>query len=105
MPPRPTPARSGSTSRSVSPCAAARTSSSSELRAPSRNRRPRRAVVLKRFTMSARPQARRDARAEVRDVRVGSDLRVMVLTPRRRVRLYSRPHIDLQRVAGALCRP
>ncbi|WP_390899227.1 putative leader peptide [Streptomyces mirabilis] len=55
--------------------------------------------------MSARPQARRDARAEVRDVRVGSDLRVMVLAPRRRVRLYSRPHIDLQRVAGALCRP
>ncbi|MER5178230.1 putative leader peptide [Streptomyces sp. NPDC002896] len=29
--------------------------------------------------------------------------RVMVLAPRRRVRLYSRPHIDLQRVAGALC--
>ncbi|MFF2124495.1 putative leader peptide [Streptomyces olivochromogenes] len=29
----------------------------------------------------------------------------MVLTPRRCVRLYSRPHIDLQRVAGALCRP
>ncbi|MGW3226389.1 putative leader peptide [Streptomyces sp. NPDC001157] len=23
--------------------------------------------------------------------------------PRRRVRLHSRPHIDLQRVAGALC--
>ncbi|WP_371600739.1 putative leader peptide [Streptomyces sp. NBC_00564] len=32
-------------------------------------------------------------------------LRVMVLAPRRRVHLYSRPHIDLQRVAGALCRP
>ncbi|WP_373296359.1 MULTISPECIES: putative leader peptide [Streptomyces] len=27
------------------------------------------------------------------------------LNPRRRVRLHSRPHIDLQRVAGALCRP
>ncbi|MEV7422160.1 putative leader peptide [Streptomyces sp. NPDC091212] len=26
-----------------------------------------------------------------------------VLAPRRRVHLYSRPHIDLQRVAGALC--
>ncbi|MFE9816037.1 putative leader peptide [Streptomyces sp. NBC_00236] len=28
---------------------------------------------------------------------------VRVLAPRRRVHLYSRPHIDLQRVAGALC--
>ncbi|MGN9817975.1 putative leader peptide [Streptomyces sp. SD11] len=27
------------------------------------------------------------------------------LSPRRRVRLYSRQHIDLLRVAGALCRP
>ncbi|MES4903577.1 MULTISPECIES: putative leader peptide [unclassified Streptomyces] len=26
------------------------------------------------------------------------------LNPRRRIRLYSRPHIDLRRVAGALCR-
>ncbi|WP_415925228.1 putative leader peptide [Streptomyces sp. ME19-01-6] len=25
------------------------------------------------------------------------------LNPRRRVRLHSRPHIDLRRVAGALC--
>ncbi|MEW2400678.1 putative leader peptide [Streptomyces sp. NPDC046862] len=25
------------------------------------------------------------------------------LNPRRRIRLHSRPHIDLQRVAGALC--
>ncbi|WP_368661751.1 putative leader peptide [Streptomyces sp. NA02950] len=25
------------------------------------------------------------------------------MAPRRRVRLYSRPHIDLQRVAAALC--
>ncbi|MFS8202235.1 putative leader peptide [Streptomyces sp. CWNU-52B] len=32
-------------------------------------------------------------------------LRVPKLTPRRRVRLYSRPHIDLLRFAGALCRP
>ncbi|MFI0773194.1 putative leader peptide [Streptomyces sp. NPDC021212] len=29
--------------------------------------------------------------------------RVLVIAPRRRVRLYSRPHIDLQRVAAALC--
>ncbi|MFI0821230.1 putative leader peptide [Streptomyces sp. NPDC021098] len=28
---------------------------------------------------------------------------VLVIAPRRRVRLYSRPHIDLQRVAAALC--
>ncbi|WP_371930268.1 MULTISPECIES: putative leader peptide [Streptomyces] len=28
---------------------------------------------------------------------------VRVLAPRRRVHLYSRPHIDLQRVAAALC--
>ncbi|MDH6696460.1 putative leader peptide [Streptomyces griseoviridis] len=28
---------------------------------------------------------------------------VRALNPRRRVRLTSRPHIDLQRVAGALC--
>ncbi|MER6117625.1 putative leader peptide [Streptomyces sp. NPDC001743] len=28
---------------------------------------------------------------------------VKVLAPRCRVHLYSRPHIDLQRVAGALC--
>ncbi|MFG2650565.1 putative leader peptide [Streptomyces sp. NPDC048436] len=34
-----------------------------------------------------------------------SALRVMVIAPSRRVHLYSRPHIDLQRVAGALCRP
>ncbi|MEV7346398.1 putative leader peptide [Streptomyces sp. NPDC093544] len=32
-------------------------------------------------------------------------LLVLVLAPRPRVHLYSRPHIDLQRVAGALCRP
>ncbi|WP_412556213.1 putative leader peptide [Streptomyces glaucescens] len=31
--------------------------------------------------------------------------RPRVLNPRRVVRLHSRPHIDLQRVAGALCRP
>ncbi|WP_376771151.1 putative leader peptide [Streptomyces boluensis] len=29
---------------------------------------------------------------------------VLVLAPRSCVRLYSRAHIDLQRVAGALCR-
>ncbi|MFJ9037337.1 putative leader peptide [Streptomyces sp. NPDC102406] len=27
------------------------------------------------------------------------------LNPRRRVRLHSRPYIDLRRVATALCRP
>ncbi|MFH8569272.1 putative leader peptide [Streptomyces sp. NPDC017993] len=30
-------------------------------------------------------------------------LRVPKLAPRRPVHLYSRPHIDLRRVAGALC--
>lgn len=30
--------------------------------------------------------------------------RVAVIAPSRRVHLYSRPHIDLQRVAAALCR-
>ncbi|MER5256004.1 putative leader peptide [Streptomyces sp. NPDC002855] len=30
--------------------------------------------------------------------------RVPVIAPSRQVHLYSRPHIDLQRVAGALCR-
>ncbi|MGW2725208.1 putative leader peptide [Streptomyces sp. NPDC001492] len=30
-------------------------------------------------------------------------LSVRALNPRRRVRLHSRPHIDLQRVAAALC--
>ncbi|WP_369215475.1 putative leader peptide [Streptomyces flavofungini] len=29
---------------------------------------------------------------------------VAVLAPRRRVHLYTRAHIDLRRVAGALCR-
>ncbi|MGW7075174.1 putative leader peptide [Streptomyces sp. NPDC054871] len=32
------------------------------------------------------------------------DPRVLVIAPSRQVHLYSRPHIDLQRVAGALCR-
>ncbi len=41
--------------------------------------------------MPARPRARRDTEAEVRDVRVGSALRVMALVPRRRVHLHSRP--------------
>ncbi|MGW1027708.1 putative leader peptide [Streptomyces sp. NPDC002577] len=36
-------------------------------------------------------------------VRLPSCRRVMKLAPRHRLRLYSRPHIDLQRVAGALC--
>ncbi|MGP4091994.1 putative leader peptide [Streptomyces sp. KR55] len=42
-------------------------------------------------------------RTEVRHVRHLPHPRV--LNPRRVVRLHSRPHIDLQRVAGALCRP
>ncbi|MGW1230662.1 putative leader peptide [Streptomyces sp. NPDC001515] len=29
----------------------------------------------------------------------------VALVPRHRVHLYSRPHIDLQRVSAALCRP
>ncbi|UQT54243.1 hypothetical protein M4V62_03635 [Streptomyces durmitorensis] len=33
-----------------------------------------------------------------------SALRVVTIAPSRQVHLYSRPHIDLQRVAGALCR-
>jgi hypothetical protein len=33
-----------------------------------------------------------------------SALRVKVITPSPQVHLYSRPHIDLQRVASALCR-
>ncbi|MFD0311481.1 putative leader peptide [Streptomyces sp. NPDC127119] len=41
----------------------------------------------------------------VRRPRPTPRLRVPKLTPRRRVRLYSRQHIDLLRVAGALCRP
>ncbi|WP_327691993.1 putative leader peptide [Streptomyces sp. NBC_00461] len=40
-------------------------------------------------------------RTEVR--RVTRVLRLRVLNPRRCVRLTSRPYIDLQRVAGALC--
>ncbi|WP_353946344.1 putative leader peptide [Streptomyces sp. HUAS MG91] len=31
--------------------------------------------------------------------------RPAALRPRRVVRLHTRPHIDLRRVAGALCRP
>ncbi|MFI8193424.1 putative leader peptide [Streptomyces sp. NPDC085946] len=42
-------------------------------------------------------------RTEVRHVRQTSHH--PALNPRRVVRLHSRPHIDLQRVAGALCRP
>ncbi|WP_158574114.1 putative leader peptide [Streptomyces triticagri] len=30
--------------------------------------------------------------------------RPRVIDPRRRIRLHGRPHIDLRRVAGALCR-
>ncbi|MEU8984313.1 putative leader peptide [Streptomyces sp. NPDC058467] len=55
--------------------------------------------------MPVRPRARRAGRAEVTEVPGVSRLRVRVLAPRRRVHLYSRPHIDLKRVAGALCRP
>ncbi|WP_330308748.1 MULTISPECIES: putative leader peptide [unclassified Streptomyces] len=55
-------------------------------------------------TKTARPGARRAGRAEVTEVPGVSRLPAKVLAPRRRVHLYSRPHIDLQRVAGALCR-
>jgi hypothetical protein len=54
--------------------------------------------------MPARPGARRAGGAEVTEVPGVSRLPAKVLAPRRRVHLYSRPHIDLQRVAGALCR-
>ncbi|MFE9529966.1 putative leader peptide [Streptomyces sp. NPDC006631] len=48
---------------------------------------------------------RRGGRAEVRPVRRLSHRRSpRPLTPRR-LNLYGRPHIDLLRVAGALCRP
>ncbi|WP_369250461.1 putative leader peptide [Streptomyces sp. R41] len=40
---------------------------------------------------------------EVMDMLSASRLPVRELAPRRRVRLHTRPHIDLLRVAGALC--
>ncbi|WP_373312280.1 putative leader peptide [Streptomyces aurantiogriseus] len=45
--------------------------------------------------------AGRSRRAEVTDVTDAPLTRV--LNPLRAIRLHSRPHIDLQRVAGALC--
>ncbi|GHH76385.1 hypothetical protein GCM10018793_21950 [Streptomyces sulfonofaciens] len=41
--------------------------------------------------------------AEVLDMRSAFRLPVPVLSSRHPVHLYTRPHIDLQRVAGALC--
>ncbi|WP_425589258.1 putative leader peptide [Streptomyces siamensis] len=55
--------------------------------------------------MPARPRARRTGRTEATEMPGTSRLRTPVIAPRRRVRLHSRPHIDLQRVAAALCRP
>lgn len=61
----------------------------------------------------ARPRARRAGRAEVTVVPLLPPVpplplvpgpRVLVIGPSRQVHLYSRHHIDLQRVAGALCR-
>ncbi|MFF7655683.1 putative leader peptide [Streptomyces sp. NPDC007983] len=49
------------------------------------------------------PGSRRAEGAEVSGVRQVSCRRVLVIAPCRRVHLYSRPHIDLQRVAAALC--
>ncbi|MET7853758.1 putative leader peptide [Streptomyces avermitilis] len=43
------------------------------------------------------------SRTEVTGMPPKSRLRVPKLAPRHRVHLHSRPHIDLQRVAGALC--
>ncbi|MFD0288109.1 putative leader peptide [Streptomyces lutosisoli] len=77
----------------------------SKIPARSRNRRRSRAVERDDDTMPARPRARRAGRAGVTEVPGVSRLPAKVLAPRRRVHLYSRPHIDLQRVAGALCRP
>ncbi|MGW8375150.1 putative leader peptide [Actinacidiphila sp. SB3-2] len=49
-----------------------------------------------------------DEGVEVRSMRSALRARLprrsLLLAPRRRVRLYTRPHIDLLRVAGALCR-
>ncbi|MFF3326241.1 putative leader peptide [Streptomyces sp. NPDC002889] len=56
------------------------------------------------------PVKRRAGKAEVTVVPTVScpplvvgALRLMVITPCHQVHLYSRPHIDLHRVAGALC--
>ncbi|MER6137720.1 putative leader peptide [Streptomyces sp. NPDC001815] len=56
---------------------------------------------------AAPTRVRRTVRTEVTHVRPNPVPRLHVpkLAPRRRVRLYSRPHIDLLRFAGALCRP
>ncbi|MGW1091189.1 DMT family transporter [Streptomyces sp. NPDC002596] len=53
--------------------------------------------------MWARPSGPPRRRAEVTVMPPVSRLPVRALAPRRRLHLYSRPHIDLQRVAGALC--
>ncbi|MGW3152389.1 putative leader peptide [Streptomyces sp. NPDC001177] len=49
------------------------------------------------------PRGRWTGRAEVRHMRPVSRHRVVNPAPPRRLHLYSRPHIDLLRVAGALC--
>ncbi|MGD1224400.1 putative leader peptide [Streptomyces krungchingensis] len=71
----------------------------------SRNRRRDPGVEHHDDTMPARPRARRTGRTEATEMPGTSRLRTPVIAPRRRVRLHSRPHIDLQRVAAALCRP
>lgn len=48
-------------------------------------------------------QSKRNS-VEVMDMLSASRLPVSELAPRRRVRLHIRPHIDLLRVAGAVCR-
>ncbi|WP_443061397.1 putative leader peptide [Streptomyces sp. NBC_00414] len=56
---------------------------------------------------AGRTRVRRAAGTEVTHVRPRPVPRLHVpeIAPRRRVRLYTRPHIDLLRIAGALCRP
>ncbi|MFE4550548.1 putative leader peptide [Streptomyces sp. NPDC056785] len=105
-PPPPAPERSGSTGRPASAGPGARTTSLVRTPCAEQEQTARTARCAEEdTTKAARPGPAAHRRAEVTGVPAVSGLRVMVLTPRRRVRLHSRPHIDLQRVAGALCRP
>ncbi|MEV7402908.1 putative leader peptide [Streptomyces sp. NPDC091267] len=52
---------------------------------------------------TARPRGPPGRKGEVRQVRPESRRRAVNCAPPRRLYLYSRQHIDLLRVAGALC--
>ncbi|MEU5539593.1 putative leader peptide [Streptomyces sp. NPDC020362] len=70
---------------------------------PGNTRRRPRVPTHDEFRQADADQARRARPTEVTAV-----LRILALRvpqPYRSVRLHSRPHIDLLRVAGALCRP